>query len=407
MRDEAKPKRRLIEELQELRRRIAELEGAAAESARTHQSLRDSEERWRAMIENAFDGISIVSPEGITLYTSPCAYRLMGVTPEEVTGKSIYDAIHPDDLPCLIRNVERMLETPGSVLADSYRFLHKDGSWHVIESTGKNLVDDPRIKGIVVNYRDITERRQAEEAIRKLNETLEAQVSERTAELDSFAYAVSHDLRSPLNVIQNYAQMLLENEPVRSDPHAAERVRHVISAARRMGEIIEGLLVLSRATRAEMLVEPVDLGAIAREIDAQLRAEQPDRNVTFAVSGDLKAFGDERLLRIALENLLRNAWKFTSPHSTARIEFGAAEREGGRTCCLRDDGVGFDMKQAAGMFEAFKRFHPRSQFEGVGIGLATVKRVILRHGGRIWAEGTPGQGAAFYFTLPPAPPRAR
>lgn len=412
MRDEAKSKHQLIEELRQMRRRIAELEQAATESERAQQRLRDSEARWRAMIENAFDGISIVSPEGITLYTSPAAYRLMGVTPEEVTGKSILEAIHPDDRPRLIQNMTRLLQTPGGVLTDSYRFLHKDGSWHVIESTGKSLVNDPRIGGIVANYRDITQRRQAEEAIRKLNESLEAQVSERTAELrkavaelDSFAHAVSHDLRSPLSVIQNYARMLLESEPVQSDARAGERVQHILAATRRMAEIIEGLLVLSRASRAEMLVEPVDLAAIAREIDAQLRAERPDRNVTFIISGDMQAAGDERLLHIALENLLRNAWKFTSPHPAARIEFGVMDRAGEKTYYIRDDGVGFDMKHADGMFEAFKRLHPRTQFEGAGIGLATVKRVILRHGGQIWAEGAPGRGATFYFTLPTSPAR--
>ncbi len=409
MRNETKSKRQLIEETEQLRRRIAELEGATAKSDRVHQALRDSEARWRAMIEHAFDGISIVSPEGVTLYTSPSAYRLMGVTPEEVTGKSILEAIHPEDRPRLIQNMERLLQTPGGMHSDSYRFLHKDGSWHVIESTGKNLVDDPRIGGIVVNYRDITERRKAEEAIKRLNEGLEAQIAERTAELrkaiaelDSFAYAVSHDLRSPLNVIQNYAQMLLESEPIRHDPRAGERLQHILSATRRMAAIIEGLLVLSRATRAEMMIEPVDLGAIAREIDAQLRMEQPERKVTFLVSGDLRAAGDERLLRIALENLLRNAWKFTSKSPSARIEFGVMDQAGEKVYYVRDDGVGFNMEQADTMFEAFKRLHPRTQFEGAGIGLATVKRVILRHGGRIWAHGSPGEGATFYFTLPPA-----
>ncbi len=236
--------------------------------------------------------------------------------------------------------------------------------------------------------------------------SLEERVAKRTAELlainkelESFSYSVSHDLRAPLRSIDGFSQALLEDYNEQLDEVGRDYLRRVRKASQRMGQLIDDLLKLSRLTRGEMHRGPVNLSAIAREIAAELRMRDPARNVRFNIADGLVTQGDARLLRIALENLLDNAWKFTGKREKAEITFDATEINGQTTYFVRDNGVGFDMTYANKLFGAFQRLHAAHEFEGTGIGLATVQRIIHRHGGRIWAESTVGQGATFYFTL--------
>jgi two-component system sensor histidine kinase/response regulator len=242
----------------------------------------------------------------------------------------------------------------------------------------------------------------AEEEIKALNRHLERRISELNdlnRELETFSYTVSHDLRGPLSRIAGFSKALLESHRSQLDDQGRLYLDRIDHSARRMNDLVEDLLNFSRLTRLEMNEQYVDLSAIVRALATELKARDPEREVEFAIPDCIEAWGDPTLLRAALLNLLENSWKFTRKHASTRIEFGVADTPHGRAYVLRDDGAGFDMAHAARLFNPFQRLHKDSEFEGTGIGLATVDRIIRRHGGRIWAEGEIEHGAAFYFTL--------
>lgn len=250
------------------------------------------------------------------------------------------------------------------------------------------------------------ERLWVEEELRKHRDHLEELVAERTIaletanqELEAFSYSVSHDLRAPLRSIDGFSQVLLEDYTDKLDEAGKDHLQRVRNASQRMGELIDDLLMLSRVTRREMHRNAIDLSKLAHKIAAQLREDQPDRSVEFMIQEGQTAHGDPHLLRIVLDNLFENAWKYSSKEAQAQIEFGAMEADGKPAYYVRDNGAGFDMKYAGKLFGAFQRLHKTEEFEGTGIGLATVARIIHRHGGRVWAEGEVGKGATFYFTL--------
>lgn len=237
-------------------------------------------------------------------------------------------------------------------------------------------------------------------------EKLEEIVSERTRqleaankELESFSYSVSHDLRSPLRLIDGFSKMMLDDYEDKLDEDGVRSLRRIRHATERMGTLIEALLGLARINRCVPVVETVDLSEIGRQVVLQLREGNTDRKVDVQIDSELVVLGDPRLLRVALENLLGNAWKYSSKQSSARITFGRADYNGRQVFYVQDNGVGFDMKYAGKLFGEFQRLHRADEFEGTGIGLATVARIIRRHNGRIWAESEPGKGAVFYFTV--------
>jgi light-regulated signal transduction histidine kinase (bacteriophytochrome) len=226
-----------------------------------------------------------------------------------------------------------------------------------------------------------------------------SELGESNLQLEAFSYSVSHDLRAPLRSIDGFSQALLEDYAVKLDNQGKDYLRRVRGASQRMGQLIDDMLNLSRVTRAEMRRETVDLSALAQTVTAELKKAQPERDVTFVSEEGLVANGDEALLRVVLENLLGNAWKFTGKQPQARIEFGAIQHNGLMAYMVRDNGAGFDMAYAGKLFTPFQRLHGVAEYEGTGIGLATVQRIVRRHGGSVWAEGAVGQGATFYFTL--------
>jgi signal transduction histidine kinase len=247
---------------------------------------------------------------------------------------------------------------------------------------------------VVGALRDITERKRLEEA------RVAAAASEAARqELEAFNYSVSHDLRAPLRPLHGFSQALVEDYGDKLDAKAHEYLARIRAAAQRMGQLIEDLFRLSRTGLAEMSVGTVDLAALAEAIVSDLRNEDATRGVTFVSGSDLRVSGDPGLLRIALENLLANAWKFTRKTAAPRIEVGSYRDAGGTVFFVRDNGAGFHQAGASRLFQPFRRLHPASEFEGTGIGLAIVDRVIRRHGGRIWVDAHEGRGATFYFTL--------
>jgi light-regulated signal transduction histidine kinase (bacteriophytochrome) len=245
-------------------------------------------------------------------------------------------------------------------------------------------------------------RKQAEDEIRKLNAELSKHSTELVTankELEAFSYSVSHDLRTPLTRIYSSSQALMDGYSSCFDENGTFFVRTINDACEQMEELIESLLTLSRVTNSEMNREVVDFSKLAREIVNDMQLAEPARMVVFEITPDVTAHGDYQLLKVVLENLLGNAWKFTKMSNEARIEFGVAEAAGERVYFVRDNGTGFDMKNAANLFKPFQRLHNPVKFPGTGVGLATVQRIIQRHGGRVWGEGAVDHGAVFYFTL--------
>ncbi|WP_306535329.1 ATP-binding protein [Geobacter sp.] len=257
------------------------------------------------------------------------------------------------------------------------------------------------------------ELRESEENYRLLSAELEKRVRERTAaleranrEMESFSYSVSHDLRAPLRHIDGFSRALLEDCAGQLDLQGKGYLTRICAAANRMGQLIDDLLQLASVSRSDLQRRSVSLSLLARTIAAELAGTDPERDVSFTIAEGVKGDGDPLLLRIVLENLLGNAWKYTGKKPRAVIEFGAVEGEEGRAFYVRDNGVGFDMAYVDKLFNPFQRLHAMDEFEGTGIGLATVRRVVERHGGRVWAEGMLGTGATIYFTLGETQPPA-
>jgi light-regulated signal transduction histidine kinase (bacteriophytochrome) len=240
--------------------------------------------------------------------------------------------------------------------------------------------------------------------LREERERMRAALQDRTLELESavkeleaFAYSVSHDLRAPLRSIDGFSQILLEDYTDQLDESGKDCLRRVRAGCQNMGQLIDAVLQLSRITRSEMHPEMVDLSLLALGEAAMLQRLAPGRQVEIRIASGLQARGDRKLLQVALQNLMENAWKFTSKQPAARIEVGSTERDGRQVFFVRDNGAGFDMTYASKLFQPFQRLHSKDDYEGTGIGLASVQRIVQRLGGKIWAEGTPGRGATFYF----------
>jgi PAS domain S-box-containing protein len=385
---------------------IANQLGLIIQRKKTEVALRESEHRLSAIFNQAAVGIAQLDATGRWILVNQKFCEIMGYSPQELLTQTFDEFIHPDDRTITFSEYQRLLREQPNYSVEK-RYLRKDGSSIWTNITISIINDDLGTPTFTAIIEDISERKNAEQEIKQLNETLESRVKERTAqleainqELEAFSYSVSHDLRAPLRRLDGFSQALLNFYSEQLDSRAQHYLERIRASSQHMGELIDDLLTLSRVTRVQMQRQVVNLSTIAWEVANELKMTQPERNVEFIIASGLTINGDSRLLRLVLENLLQNAWKYTSHHPTAKIEVGCQLPENGEPIYfVRDDGAGFDMTYANKLFRAFQRLHSETEFPGTGIGLATIQRIIHRHGGQIWVEAAIEQGATFFFQL--------
>ncbi|HEY5281175.1 MAG TPA: PAS domain S-box protein [Polyangia bacterium] len=356
------------------------------------------EQRFRraAIIDSSADAIIGKTLGGVITSWNHGAQRLFGYSAEEIVGKPIAVLIPPGREHEETEILARLAKGELIEQFDTVR-RHRDGrdidvslsSSPVLDTRG-NLIGASKI------VRDITRRRRAEVALAQAKDAAES----ANRELESFSYAVAHDLRAPLRGMNGFAQVLLDTYRDKLDTEGQDWLQEILLNAKKMGELIDGLLSLARVNRGDLKIERIDLSAIAYEVMTRLRSAEPERSVELEAPSRLDADMDPRLARALLDNLIGNAWKFSSKVAAARIELGTTDKSGPAAFFVRDNGAGFDMAFVNKLFAPFQRLHTNTEFTGTGIGLATVQRIVHRHGGRIWAEGAVNGGATFYFTLP-------
>jgi len=377
-------------------------------------------ESYRLLIEGVKDyAIIRLDTQGYIQSWNAGAERIIGYKPDEIIGQHFSKFYTPDELEAGKCDFELKYSALEGVFEGEGWRIRKDGTkfWaNLVLTCLRN--EQGELIGFSKIVRDITERKDTEQALRESEsryrvmadkvmersrqfEEMNKQLAVLNKELESFSYSVSHDLRSPLRSIDGFSQALLEDYQDKLDSMGQNYLDRIRTEAQRMGQLIDDMLGLSRLSRAELRKETVDLSRIAQEIAALLQEQEPERDVVFDIQEGVKAEADKSLIRAVLQNLIDNAWKYTSKHPSARIEFGSKQEHDKTVYFVKDDGAGFKMQYVDKLFGVFQRLHGMNDFPGSGVGLATVQRIIHRHGGEIWAEAEVERGAAFYFTLAP------
>lgn len=372
------------------------------ESKKQQEIVEKEQQEKNLILDNLAEMVTYKDQEMNMLWANRAAENNYQKTHDQYLGRKCYDAWYNRSEPCPDCHVQKALELGrlyrGSINSPEGRY------WQVAASP---VFDEAgQIVGIIDTALDITDLKNAEWELKKLNEELEQRVRERTAELEwtnkelaAFTYSVSHDLRAPLRSIEGFSEAVLEDHGQYLDKDGRNYLERVVAASRRMSDLIDDLLKLSRVTRQELHRDRVDLSAMVEAYARYLQEQDPQREADFIVASGLYATGDAALLRIALENLLDNAWKFTYGNAKTQIEFGSSIQNGKNSFFISDNGVGFEAEHAKKIFNAFQRLHSSEEYPGTGIGLSIVQRIIERHGGNIWAESSPGKGSVFYFII--------
>jgi PAS domain S-box-containing protein len=371
------------------------------------QVLRESRAMYRDVVESVNEILFQTDTGGHVTFLNRAWGHTTGFDARLTIGQSLLDFVSEEDRIRVDQRLRGIREGYEDIAQFEFRLRTHSNGPRWVEATIRPLRDTyDHVVGSSGTLDDITARKEAEQSQRDLNRELEARVRVRTAELEAsnreleaFSYSVSHDLRAPLRAIDGFAQIVSEDYAPRLDETGREYLQRIRIATQRMARLIDDLIDLARLTRQTMKREEVNLSQIVEQILTELRQEDPARHIEAHVEPNLIAAADRALIRVALENLLRNAWKFTSRREVAQIQFHAEMRERQIVYCVTDNGAGFDMSFASKLFLPFHRLHGISEFAGTGIGLATVQRVIQRHEGRVWAESAPEKGASFFFTL--------
>ena len=357
----------------------------------THQAsyVTQPDALFRAAADQAPQVMWIVNAKGAVTYLNHSWYELVGGMPPKWYGHEWGEVVAPDDL-VEMRARWKSASATGSIFEGTRRVKAQDGTWHTLSYKATPVFDETGLVCWVGMDSDITELMATQAALRYANQELEA-----------FSYSVSHDLRSPLVTVQGFVRLLGKQLETIGDYKVGHYLSRITEAVDHMGRLVDGLLALSHVTRRKLEYEDVELSKMAGQVLDMLRQSQPQRSVAVTVQPDLHVRADSRLMAALLENLLGNAWKFTSHTAQAEISVGLDKQTSSEVVFfVKDNGAGFEMAHAAQLFSAFERLHTNSEFPGMGIGLATVERVLARHGGRAWAHSEPGKGACFYFSLP-------
>jgi PAS domain S-box-containing protein len=413
-----------------------------SERKENEQKIVRMSKHYQALIEKAPDGIVLIDAGGNFKYISPSARKMFGYLPtDEITGHPA-EFTHPNDLPGVLALLQNLMENPADVPTLQYRFTDKNNQWRWVESTFSNLLADPGVEAIVINFRDITDRKLAEEEISKLNQELEQKIIDRTnelerrsrelidneaalinlvedlnlkseelqksktqlemanRELEAFSYSVSHDLRAPLRAISGFINILIEDYDKILDAEGRRICNVIQSNATKMGQLIDDLLSFSRLIRSEIHQSKIDMEKLVNNVLADFETFQDLSRKNIEVKSLPSVSGDPNMLKQVWINLIGNAIKYSSKNEQAHITIGSFFENGENVFFVKDNGVGFNMEYVHKLFGVFQRLHSTSEFEGTGVGLAIVQRIIKRHGGRVWAESEAGKGAVFYFSLP-------
>jgi PAS domain S-box-containing protein len=369
-------------------------------------TLLQSEKRFRAMVEHNDNIIALMDEDLRTFYRSPAAERITGWTAAEREKLGGADLNHPEHMDQMEEMMKHVIANPGKAFPVLMRTRHKTGKWIWLEGYFTNMFHDPAVNGIIANLRDVTEEKRVKDEVAKLNEELEEKVTKRTDQLqaanndmEAFTYSVSHDLRAPLRIISGFTTILEEDYAPKLDDEAKRLTSIIKRNTLKMGRLIDGLLDFSRMRLQDIHQAVIDTNLLVEEV-VKTFSENAGRQIKWVIADLPETWGDINSIRQVWINLVSNAVKYSGKTAHPEIEIGSFREKGQTVFFIKDNGVGFDAAYTEKLFKVFQRLHSGEEFEGTGVGLAVVHKVISKHGGKVWAEGETGKGATFYFSLP-------
>jgi PAS domain S-box-containing protein len=390
----------LEREAQERRRLEAHVEDRTRDLEKSKAELQETLAAFQGLFQQAAVGIAQVDLDGKYVRVNQKICDMLGYSEDELLGHAVFEFVHPDHIPDAQEKYGALFRGDIQTFTVEKRYVRKDGTiiWGK-RSTAAVKGPNGKVKYAVSVLEDITEKRRSRDELEALVEQRTSELVSANKELETFSYSVSHDLRAPLRGMDGFSQALLEDYESSFDETGKRYLRYIREGTQQMGRVIDDILNLSRISRAEVHRETVDVSKLAEAVVEALKFQESQRQVEVRIAPEMSEEADPGLVKILLDNLVGNAWKFTSKQALAQIEIGRKKESDETIYFVKDNGAGFDMAYVHKLFGAFQRLHNVQDFKGTGIGLATARRIVQKHKGRIWAESQPGDGAVFYFTL--------